>query len=60
MTDHEIEILERDARRPNYGSKYYSPEVVLQLIEELKKRKQQIELFPVEETPSPSLTRKPG
>jgi hypothetical protein len=37
MSEHEIDALERDARRPNRGSKYYPPAVVLALIEALKK-----------------------
>jgi hypothetical protein len=47
MTDHEIEILEREARRPDRGGKYFKPVVVLALIAELKKRKQQGQLFDV-------------
>lgn len=54
MTDHEIEMLERDALRPDYGSKYYKPEVVLRLIAELKKRKQQGVLFPDLDNPPPT------
>ena len=45
-TDAEIDQLERDARRPNYGAKYYPPSVVLALIAELKKRREQPDLFP--------------
>ena len=37
MTDKELENLEKDARRPNRGAKYYPPSVVLALIEELRK-----------------------
>lgn len=37
MSDKELEALEKDARRPNRGAKYYPPSVVLALIEELKK-----------------------
>jgi len=49
MTDRELEQLEKDAKRPNRGAKYYSPAVVLALIEELKKARvsqEQRELFP--------------
>ena len=46
MTDRELENLEKDARRPNRGAKYYAPSVVLALIEELKKmRRHQVNLF---------------
>jgi len=37
MSERELEQLEKDARRPNRGAKYYPPAVVLALIEELKK-----------------------
>jgi hypothetical protein len=49
MTDRELEQLEKDARRPNRGSKYYPPSIVLALIEEVKKARgekaQQEDLF---------------
>ena len=36
MTQHELDLLEKDARRPDRGSKYYKPVTVLALIEEVK------------------------
>jgi hypothetical protein len=53
ITEHELEQLEKDARRPNRGSKYYPPSVVLALIEEVKmargEKAQQGDLFATEE-----------
>ena len=36
MTDRELIQIKKDAMRPNHGGKYYSPSVVLALIEELQ------------------------
>jgi len=36
MTEHELIQLERDARRPDYGGRYYKPGVVRALIEEIR------------------------
>ena len=44
MTDRELEQLEKDARRPNRGAKYYTPAVVLALIEELKRLKEELKV----------------
>lgn len=37
MTAYDLELIEKDAHRPDYGGKYYKPPVVLALIEELRK-----------------------
>jgi len=42
MSDRELEQLEKDAKRPNRGCKYYPPFVVLALIEELKKAREEL------------------
>ena len=44
MTDRELEQLEKDARRPNRGAKYFPPSVVLALIEELKAAREKSEV----------------
>lgn len=36
FNERELKQLEKDARRPNYGSKYYPPSTVLALIDKLK------------------------
>lgn len=36
LTSKELDDLERDARRPDYGSKYYKPDVVLRLIAHIR------------------------
>lgn len=49
FTTKELDDLERDARRPDYGSRYYKPDVVLRLIAHIRaiEPKQQ-ELFETE------------
>lgn len=41
MTDRDLDQLERDARRPNYGGKYYPPAIVLALIDALKEARRE-------------------
>lgn len=36
FTTKELDDLERDARRPDYGSRYYKPDVVLRLIAHIR------------------------
>jgi hypothetical protein len=43
MTDHQIDVLEKDCSFPDRGSKYYKPFIVKQLIERIRELEQQLD-----------------
>jgi hypothetical protein len=52
MTDKELDQLKKDAQRADYGSRYYKPTVVLELIEEIERLKQELGYSDQQEQPS--------
>lgn len=48
MTNKEIQELEDNAHKPDYGSKHYKPDVILELIGEIRRLKPEIKTMEVE------------